>query len=109
MSEEQGTPPPASRPETMMARMAADLRLLRQALADQGKTLGELAAQVARLTRRQDDSDATHIEIEDKMAIAIDGLASSQTRTNLRIDLMSKRLDEIFVALTRLAHTDNGD
>lgn len=74
--------------------MHADIRLLREAVSAQGRSLAELTAQVARLTVRHDDQDAKHLEIEDKTVQELNALGA-------RTDVMSTRLDEIFYALTK--------
>jgi hypothetical protein len=77
---------------------AADLKLIRQAVSEQGKALAGLAAQVARLTRRQDDQDARHSEIEERLAVELARLAQASQTHAMRVD---RRLDELFLALTK--------
>jgi uncharacterized coiled-coil protein SlyX len=97
--EPPDVPPPRQTPvvpATTLMRIGADLRLMSQALIEQGTLLATLSSQVARLTVRLDDTDSRHYDIEDKMTQALSALTE---RTNA----MASRLDEIFLALTKVA------
>jgi hypothetical protein len=93
--------PPALPTPTQFAQLCADVKLLRAAMTGQGKALAELASQVARLTRRQDDQDARHSEIEDRLAQELTRIATSTHVTSARLDTLAQKLDDIFLALTQ--------